>query len=868
MKAQYKYIALFFVLVFLSVGCSRKKNTFVSRNYHALTAKDNALYNGYIALEKGKTAVIESFHDNYWDVLPIERMEIFEEITLPGQSKNADFERAEEKAVKAIQKHSINIKGKEYNTQMDEAYLLLGKSRYFDQRFVPALAAFNNILNKYPTSDKINQVKIWKAKANLRLENEELAIKNLKRLLRDEKLEGQDLADATSTLAQAYINIKSLDTAITQLGIASEATKNDDERGRYRFIQGQLYNKLGDIDSANIAFDKVIELNRRTPRIYLVTAQLEKINNFDFDSGNKLELYEHLQKLEENRENRPYLDKIYYQTAVFHLRDGSDSLATTYYNKALRTPTQDKLLRAHAYETLGNMNFDKAEYKIAGAYYDSTMNNLVLNTKPYRIIKKKRENLDDVIYYEAIATANDSILDLVAMGNDEREAYFGSYVEKLIAEREKIKEQKELEERNKGFTSVSNDPRINAKNNLSLNPQDATSKRGRTALPGTSGASATSFYFYNPSTVAYGKTEFTKKWGDRALEDNWRWASKVKSNIKEEEIVNEEEEVTEDETLDTQYYISKIPSEQSEIDSIIRVRNDAYYQLAIIYKEKFKKYELSKTKFKELLASNPDEKYIVPSKYNLYKIYEELDKNSEAEIVKNDIISNYPETRYAQILKNPELATSDSFETPETIYDKLYVKFENQEYKEVIEQCVENIKVLEGDPLVSKFELLKATASGRLFGYDAYAEGINYVALTYPNTEEGKQATLLSNEVLPLMAQNTFLQDSLIGSYKTVFRFDYNDTEKITALRKDVDKEAKEITYYDLKTSVDVYDPKTKFLIVHGLISESTAKGFVERLEKSTKKKVKTPYFVISSDNYRIIQIHKNLEAYFSRDTN
>ena len=75
------------------------------------------------------------------------------------------------------------------------------------------------------------------------------------------------------------------------------------------------------------------------------------------------------------------IDKIYYQTAVFHLRDGSDSLATTYYNKALRTPTQDKLLRAHAYETLGNMNFDKAEYKIAGAYYDSTMNNLTTKEK-------------------------------------------------------------------------------------------------------------------------------------------------------------------------------------------------------------------------------------------------------------------------------------------------------------------------------------------------------------------------------------------------------------------------------------------------------------------------------------------------------
>lgn len=616
-----------------------------------------------------------------------------------------------------------------------------------------------------------------------------------------------------------------------------------------------------------MAFDRVIELNRRTPRIYLVTAQLEKINNFDFENGNKLELYEHLKELEENRENRPYLDKIYYQTAVFHLRDGSDSLAVAYYNKALRTASQDKLLKAHAYETLGNLSFDKAEYKIAGAYYDSTMNNLTINTKPYRIIKKKRENLEDVIYYEAIATANDSILDLVAMSDNEREAYFADYVENLIAKREKIKEQKEIEERNKGFKSPSFGPRT-AKNNLSNPP--TLKRNNNTALPGAGGAStAANFYFYNPSTVAYGKTEFSKKWGDRSLEDNWRWASRVKSNVKNEEIETPiEEEVAEDETLDLQYYISKIPSGQKEIDSILRERNDAYYQLAIIYKEKFKKYQLSKSRYKELLASNPDEKYIVPSKYNLYKVYEALGENSEAEAVKNDIISNYPETRYAQILKHPELAASNGFETPENIYDKLYAQFENQEYKEVIEQCEENIKVLEGDPMVPKFELLKATASGKLYGYEAYAKGINHVALTYPNTEEGKQAIQISTEALPQLAENTFVQDSLIANYKTVFKFDYDDTEKLAAFKKDVDKEAKEVTYYNLTTSVDVYDPHTRFLIVHGLISESTAKGFVERLEKSTKKKVTTPYFVISSDNYRVIQIHKNLEDYLNREAN
>src|SRR5690606_24506070 len=147
------------------------------------------------------------------------------------------------------------------NPQIDEAYLLLGKARYFDQRFVPALEAFNYILYKYPASDKINQAKIWREKTNIRLENEELAIKNLKRLLKQEVVENQDLADATSILAQAYINVKFIDSAITNLEIAANATKKPEEEGRDRFIQGQLYNTLGYKDNAILDIDNVIKLN-------------------------------------------------------------------------------------------------------------------------------------------------------------------------------------------------------------------------------------------------------------------------------------------------------------------------------------------------------------------------------------------------------------------------------------------------------------------------------------------------------------------------------------------------------------------------------------------------------------------------------
>jgi hypothetical protein len=71
---------------------------------------------------------------------------------------------AETKATKAIQKHSMNIDGRERNFQIDEAYLLLGKARYYDQRFIPALDAFNYIY-KYPNSSNIYEAKIlWKNK--------------------------------------------------------------------------------------------------------------------------------------------------------------------------------------------------------------------------------------------------------------------------------------------------------------------------------------------------------------------------------------------------------------------------------------------------------------------------------------------------------------------------------------------------------------------------------------------------------------------------------------------------------------------------------------------------------------------------------
>ncbi|WP_299393579.1 hypothetical protein [uncultured Gelidibacter sp.] len=807
--------------------------------------KYNILYNGNIALENGRESVDDAFTDNYWELLPVERMETTDDFMLPGQSKNSDFARAEEKAIKAVQKHGMNIKGKEHNPQIDEAYLLLGKARYFDQRFIPAVEAFNYILYKYPASDKINEAKIWREKTNMRLENNELAIQNLKRLMRQEQLKDQDLADASATLAQAYINIKAKDSALTQLATAAKLTRKNNEKARYNYIRGQLYNEFGYKDSANMAFEKVMDLHRKVPRAYFINAHLAKAANFDTTTGDVLMFENYLTELEEDRENRPFLDKIYYRIAEFHKEANRDSLAMAYYNKSLRASSTDSQLRALDYSTLGDMSFDNSEYKKAGAYYDSTMNTMAVNSKPYRVVKKKRENLKDVIYYENVAQVNDSILNLVNLSDEDRLAFFSKFVDQLKAEAELLKAKEEAAQR-KANSGIVN---INTPGNISGN-------RG----PGMNPPAAQEFYFYNPTTVAYGKNEFLKNWGERSLKDNWRLSSTRNNSltVQSNELIAD---ATEEELYDPEFYISKIPTDQKEIDSLMRDRNYAYYQLGVIYKEKFNEYGLAKEKLENLLDNQPEERLILPAKYNLYNTYVLMGETIPAAQIKLDIITNSPDSRYAAILLNPKTEISKDENSPDRIYERTYANYEAQQFQDVIDESDKYILEFEGEPIVPKFEILKASARGRLYGFEAYKESINFIALNYGNSEEGKRAQQIMEEVIPVLEVNEFQDDALATKFKVIYQFEITKDEDIEAFIKKLNDEVSQIRYYELSVSKDVYDKNTIFVVVHGLSSIHGARGFADLLQER-KANITRPYIAISSLNYEIVQRHKNLNEY------
>lgn len=848
----YKHIIPIGVVILL-VACSTKKNTFLSRNSHALSTEYNILYNGGIALDKGVADLKAQYKDTFWELLPVERMQVSEDQFENEKKANSNFERAEEKATKAIQKHAMNIGGSEKNPQMDEAHLLLGKTRYYDQRFVPALEAFNYVLYKYPQSDKIHEVKIWREKTNMRMENDVMAINNLRRLLKEIKYKDQIFADANATLAQAFINTKEKDSAVAKLKLATAFTKQNEEKARYRFILGQLYEDLGYKDSAFAMYQEVIDMNRRSSRVYVIQSHAKQASQFDIKKGDTIAFLKKFDKLLEDRENRPFLDLLNHQLGLFYEKADKPEQAIAYYNKSLKLKKEDTYLQASNYRNIAEIKFKQSLYETAGKYYDSTLVLLNAKGREAKQLKKKRDNLQDVIKYEAIAHKNDSILKVVAMTGDERAAYYNNHIEKIKKEEEAI--QKKIEE-NEKLEAIK---AANEKNN-------AGGIALQTKQPQIKG---NEFYFYNPTTVSFGVVDFKKKWGSRVIGSNWR----IKDNnlISDEEISTEEflqtetlntaENLTDNPKHELSYYIDKIPTNKDTISNIIKDRNFAYYQLGIIYKEKFKEYARATDKLENLLTFNPEERLILPSLYNLYKIYQITDVEKSIAI-KNKIIQQYPDSRYAQILSNTNGGTA-ALLSPDQTFNNLYKDYEKGLLRETFSKTNIAIEQFEGEEILPKMEFLKANLLAKLKGLKDYKNQLNYIALTYPNVSEGKEAEQFLANRIPYLESLTFNTEQPT-SWKILFEANDltnpNFQKTLEKLHKFVeDRKAEKITI-----STDIYNMEQNFVLIHGFKSKEAATNAAYILKEIKEYKVMDASYIISSENYKIVQMKKMFPEYLS----
>ncbi|TXD67637.1 hypothetical protein ESX12_01470 [Polaribacter glomeratus] len=719
------------ILFIAAYSCSTKKDTVINRNFHAITTKFNVLFNGQEAFNKGIEEINTGYKDDWFNRLPIEPI-VFEEDKIVLESFNSNpgagfgaasgeekkelttFERAEEKAVKAIQKHGMNIDGTEHNRQIDNAYLLLGKSRYYTQRFIPAIDALNYVIANYPQADLIAETKIWRAKANTRIDNEETAIEAMKLLLIVRDSLEADLPDkikeqAHTALAMAYVKSDSMQNAKKHLQLATRTLKNRAQGARNLFILGQIYSDENKKDSAFSVFNKLANF-KKAPYKYKIHANIELAKNFSKDSLSNT-LLERMQKLIKNRDNRPYLDELYYQTGVLHQNNDSIKLALNNYNNSLRAKNGSDKQKTFTYEKLGDLYFKDSEYQYASAYYDSVLQ-VSKDSVDIRIrrIKRKYRNLSSLIKFEKIVTTNDSIVKIASLSKDEQKQYFENYIEKLKKTDEDAAQ-------------------------LRLN-QMAFGNSG----PGLQSGKKGSWYFYNNQSMSFGKTEFQKIWGNRRLEDNWRWSEKAtigSKATKDSVQVN-----TVNLRYDLNSYLSTIPYKTATIDSLKIDRNQALYELGLIYKEQFKNQNLAKSRLERLATLNPKKELILPINWHLYQIYNSLGDAEKSEMHKNLILKEYPDTKFAQIILNPnEIVTEEvALNKVEKEYKKMYYLYKEGKFEEAVLKIDAFITTIPNANLTPKFELLKAYAIGKYKGKEAYKIALEFVAVSYGNTEEGKKA--------------------------------------------------------------------------------------------------------------------------------
>ena len=738
MKNTQKIIA-FLVLFVAAFACSTKKDTVVSRNFHAITTKYNVLFNGKEAFKKGIEDINNNYKDDWFQRLPIEPIEFEEDkIVLSsfnnngpgaGFGSNEDeekkelttFEKAEEKAVKAIQRHGMNIDGIERNRQIDDAYLLLGKSRYYTQRFIPAIEAFNYVIANYPQADLIAETKIWRAKANTRNDNEEIAIEAMKLLLvvRDSletSLPDKIKEQAHTALAMAYVKSDSMQKAKKHLQLATRTLKNRDQGARNLFVLGQIYSNENKKDSAFYIFEKLSNF-KKAPYKYKIHANIELAKNFSKDSISTT-ILERIQKLINNRDNRPYLDELYYQVAVLHQNKDSIQLALSNYNNSLRAKNGSDQQKTFTFEKLGNLYFKDAEYQFASAYYDSVLQ-VSTDSLDIRIrrVKRKYRNLASLIKFEEVVATNDSIVRIAALSKDEQKLFFESYIEKLKKADEEAAQ-------------------------LRLN-QLAFGDSG----DGLQSSNKGKWYFYNSQSLSFGKTEFQKIWGSRKLEDDWRWSEKATIGGASEKDSTPVNKVNLKYDLDA--YLSSIPVKKEKIDSLQTERNQALYELGLIYKEQFKNQNLAKLRLERLARLQPKEALILPINWHLYQIYNSLEDAEMTEKYKNVILTQFAGTKFAQVILNPEekIAEEVAVDEVEKVYKEVYYLYKANKFEEVISKISKYVAKVPGSTLVPKFELLKAFAIGKYQDPQAYKIALDFVAVSYGSTEEGKKAKAILKQL-------------------------------------------------------------------------------------------------------------------------
>ncbi len=720
------------IILILAYSCSTKKNTITSRMYHNLTGYYNVYYNGKEAFKKGMKTIDDSHKDNYSLLLPVFKYSNDE----TTRAAFGDMNRALEKGGKCVRKHSITVPPKkdkkkkkkskkrkkkgetekvEYVRCIDDAYLLIGKANFYKKDFFASIETFNYIIKQYKNNPIKYDAYLWLARTYIEMGKFDKGENFLSSAQNDKKeMPKKLIAPFQLTWADLMLKQKRYSDAIPFLEKAIEHTKQKKDKARYYYILAQIYQMLEDNKKAGDSYKNVIALNPKYEMAF--NAKINHASVFNSETDNSKNLVKELEKMLKDDKNIDYQDQIYYALANIAFNEGDKKQAIEYYLLSAHTSKKNDNQKALSYLALADIYFAEPVYKNAQMYYDSTMSFLSNKYPNYLQLKRKSENLNELIDNINTVTLQDSLLVIANKSESERNRIIDQVIAEVIR---KEQEEKEAEaQRQRDLAQLQ-------QNSYELNR--------------TTGGK---WYFYNPAMLSSGLAEFKKKWGSRKLEDNWRRKNKQEISG---DLLSDDDQATEDSTKakkydikSREYYLAQLPLTHSAKEVSLKNIEDAMFNIANLYKDKFYDYKQSIKSYEDLFKRFPQTDYLLRSYYSLYKIFLHLKNEPKTEEYKNKIINLYPDSDYARILKDPEYFKELENKNKQIhfLYQATYKYFLVSNCEEVHNNFTYADSIYPKNKLIPKFALLNTLCIGNNKDTAFFKARLNTFISKYPDTEE------------------------------------------------------------------------------------------------------------------------------------
>jgi len=878
-------ICLFLCLILTAFwSCSVRKNNIISRNYHGTTTHYNFYFNARERVKQASATLADAHEDKYDRVLSIFKIGDLNK----AKGVFPDLDEAIKKASIAISRHSMDVKGRKDNLIMERnrwiprCYLVIGQSQFYKHDFWSAIETFQFISSEYKNDEIRPEALIWLTRTYLELGKTTDAEYLLDYLKADKEFPVKQRGHYHAVLAQYHLMKKDVSRAMSALEVAASSSGKKDDRARYYFILGQLYQKSDTLEKAFSAYDKVVKLN--PPYEMAFNARINRARCYDAGSGSGETVKRELQKMLKDIKNSEFLDQIYFALAGVAKQENNEPLSVELLNKSVRASSGNTTQLARSYLELGDIYLGRPDYIPAAAYYDSCLTNITNDHPEYFDIQSKRNSLDRLVKNLKIIMAEDSLLSLADMSPEEREAAVAKIVEAEDAEKERLK--KENEEKQK-----LEEQQIQEEKQLMSQPR---------AVNQPSSATQGAWYFYNQSAISFGFNEFAKRWGNRKLEDHWRRSEK--------DIVTDGVDTSSTDSLAQKQgglkdsiagldanarksaYLAMIPQSPEQISASHAKVAEAYYNCGVIYKEQLQDYKESVRSFERLDERYPDNKYKLPSYYNLYRIWILMKDSAKADYYKNFILNNYPESDYARLILNPDFFKDmkRKSEVLEVFYENTYRAYLNRQYDQVIERkqyADESFPA--NNKLAPKFAYLKAMAIGKTRSLENFQFELEDIIRRYPKDSVSIQARaildIIQNKNIKSTVKDTAAVDTsnLIDPFarSAKFVFDLSAMHFFVIIYPNAAVDASELTrkieaFNNIENSGGSLvvnggniDLKLRYIAVMSFPSKDEGMMYYERimgepglLDQFDPELVKM--FVISQSNLTELTRTKDMKAY------